>query len=478
MVVQALKSDGRTAETEDGSSLIAALSALRREELEALQFAKIKRQLARAYARNGFYRARFDKAGVNPDEIRSLAEFRARIPTMGKKDCLIDQEAHPPFGERVGVPREDVVLMNLTGGTSGQGQEVYGRTNHDIAMQGHMHYLPWYMAGLRRGCSALNCVPAGGLTTGGWGPTEGFRVAGVTSFPVGGVTSTEAKIDLMRRFREFHFIYASTSYLHTLTEAFRRKGIDPKAEFPMLRTLYIAAEPYPVEWAQRIEAFWGARLHEGYGSTQGAGFIAGTCEHGAIQGDRRGVMLVFEWHQLVEIVNPDTMELVAPGEEGEIVLTNLDIVGSPVIRFRTGDKGRYIPPGAGPSGRNWIGIEAGTIGRIDDMMKIRGNNMWPSAVDNVVFRSDKVWEYAGRVFTDDHGRTQVELRLAFKEGVSLSDAERAAFLADLTAELKQTTNIAMQILVVNRAELPSYEYKSRRWKDERAEGFRSGELSK
>ncbi|MGF7159399.1 phenylacetate-CoA ligase [Rhodoligotrophos appendicifer] len=460
------------------SAILAGLTALSRAELEALQLAKLQRQLARVYARNGFYRDRFDAAKVRPEQIRSVAEFRDRIPTMAKADCLADQQEHPPFGRRVGVPREDVVLMNLTGGTSGQGQEVFGRTNHDIAMQGHFHYLPWYLAGLRRGDSALNCVPAGGLTTGGWGPTEGFRVAGVTSYAVGGTMSTDAKIDLMRRFRDFHFIYASTSYLHTLTEAFRRKGLSPAEEFPMLRTLYIAAESYPVEWAQRVEAFWGAKLHEGYGSTQAAGFSAGTCEHGAIQGDRRGVMHFFEWHNLVEVVNPETMELVGPGEEGEIVLTNLDIIGSPVIRFRTGDKGRYVSPGAGPSGRPWIGVEAGTIGRIDDMMKIRGNNMWPSAVDGVVFRCDKVWEYAGRVYTSMQGKTCVELRLAFKADAAFSgDSERQALLKTIGAELKQTTNINMDLVVVDREDLPSYEYKSRRWKDERAEGFRSGAVN-
>lgn len=460
------------------SRLIDELSALSREQLKALQLSKLQRQIARLYETNVFYRERFDAAGVKPGQIRSLEDFSARVPTMGKPDCIADQNAHPPFGRRVGVPREDVMMINLTGGTSGQGQEAFGRTNADIAMQGHFHHLPWHLAGLRRGDAALNCVPAGGLTTGGWGPTEGFRVAGATAYAAGGVMSTDAKIDLMLRFGTFHFIYASTSYMHTLTEAFRRRGVNPKTAFPMLKSLFVAAEGYPVEWAQRTEEFWGAKLHEGYGSTQAAGFCGGTCEHGAISNGGRGNIHIFEWHNVVEVLDPATGTPVAEGEEGEVVLTNLDIIGSPVVRFRTGDKVRYMGRGRCGCGRSWLAVEAGTIGRLDDMMKIRGNNMWPSAVDAVVFRDESVWEYAGRVFVTGSGKTGVELRIALKPDAGISEgAERENFTRKLKADLKSATNINMDIAFVDRSELPNYDYKSRRWKDERSDGFRSGAIS-
>lgn len=459
---------------ERDSQTLERLARLSRDEILQFQFAKLKRQLERAYARNGFYRTRFEAAGVKPDDIRTLDDFRTRIPAMGKRDCLDDQAKSPPFGERVGVPRERVVLVNLTGGTSGLGQEVYGRTNFDVAMQGHYHYLPWYMGGLRAGQVALNCVPAGGLTTGGWGPSEGFRMAGATSFPAGGTMSTDAKIDLMMRFGTFHFIYASTSYMHTLTEALRRRGIDPKKQWPMMQSLYTVAEPYPVEWAERIEDFWGARLYEGYGSTQAAGFCCSTCENGAVKNGRRGVMHIFEWHALIEVVDPETMRSVQPGEDGEIVLTNLDIEGSPVIRFRTGDKGRLMPHDACGCGRPWLGLEAGTIGRLDDMMKIRGNNMWPAAVDQVVFAHKDVWEYAGHVYTSADGRTQVDLKIALKPDAGLSESDTARLFKTLQGEIKAATNVSMELKAVDRSELPNYDYKSRRWKDERSAGFKSG----
>jgi phenylacetate-CoA ligase len=217
-------------------------------------------------------------------------------------------------------------------------------------------------------------------------------------------------------------------------------------------------------------------VHEGYGSTQGAGFIASTCDGGAIRNGRRGAMHVFDWHNLVEILDPETLRPALPGEEGEIVLTNLDIVGSPVIRFRTGDKVRVVDPADPACTRPWTAFEAGGMGRIDDMMKIRGNNIWPAAIDQVLFRTKAVSEYAGRVYTDETGRTEVEIRLALGEGASdLDDARLRALLDGFRNDIKQATNVNMALRVVDRNELPNYDYKARRWKDERKEGLAAGD---
>lgn len=445
-----------------------------RAELAALQLAKIRAQMARLWETSPFYRAKWQAAGVAPDQIRSLEDFRIRVPTVNKQDFLQDQADTPPFGGRLGIRREDIALVTMTGGTSGQGQEVYGRSQADIAIQGHLHFLPWFMAGLRPGHMALNCVPAGGLTTGGWGPAEGFRLAGATAFHAGGALSTEAKIDLLLRFNELHFIYASTNYLHTLTQAFLRRGIVPAERFPMLAGIQIAAEGYPSEWARETQKLWGCPLHEGYGSTQGAGFIATTCDRGIVRDDReRGLMRILEWLNYAEVIDPDTGCHVGPGEEGEIVLTNLDIEGSPVIRFATRDKARWYPADYCGAGLPWGGVEAGSIGRYDDMMKVRGNNIWPLAVDTVVFAAPEVAEYVGRVYVDGEGRTEVELRLALKPG-ACDEAARPALFETLRATLKARTNVWMQIREVPLAELPQFTYKARRWSDERKSGYRPG----
>ncbi len=456
------------------SPLVGRFAALSRGDLEALQWSRLKRQLARLYADSAYYRERMDKAGAAPDKITSLQRFREVSPTSSKSDFLADQTAHPPFGNRLSIPRDQVALVSMTGGTSGQGQEIYGRSNHDIHIQGYLHALPWFLAGLRPGDIALNCVPAGGLTTGGWGPGEGLRIAGATAFHAGGSMSTDAKIDLMMRIGGMNFIYASTNYLHTLSEALNRRGIDPKDAFPNMRTLFIAAEAYPIEWAQKIENLWGCKLQEGYGSTQCAGFAGSTCDEGTITVDgKRGNLHLFEWENMIEVVNPETMEPVKSGEMGEMIVTNLSIQGSPVIRFRTGDAAVYIDHSDTNCDRAWNALECGTIKRLDDMMKIRGNNIWPSAIDAAVFAFDEVAEYAGRVFTSGDGKTEIEMRLALSESAAQrSEDERQNMLAAVRGAIKERTNVWMDIVEVPRGDLPEFSYKAKRWKDERQDGYK------
>jgi len=459
----------------DASPLLRRAAAMTRAELEGLQLAKLRRQLDRLYAASPYYRGLMDRAGLKPDRVDSLAAFRDRFPASGKAEFLADQQAHPPFGHRLGIPREQVALVNMTGGTSGQGQEIYGRSQRDIHMQGYLHALPWFMAGLRPGHVAVNCVPAGGMTTGGWGPGEGLRIIGATAFHVGGSLSTDAKIDLMLKVGEVNFIYASTNYLHTLTDALLKRGIDPREAFPKMAGLFIAAEGYPVEWAVEIERRWGCGLQEGYGSTQCAGFGGSTCDRGVVTKDgKRGLIHLFEWETLFEIVDPDTLAPTAPGEVGEMVVTNLSIEGSPVIRFRTGDAARYVPYGETGAPNAWNAIECGTIGRFDDMMKIRGNNIWPSMVDAAVFAHADVAEYAGRVFTDADGKTEIEVRLALIERAALqfSPEQRKQLIASVRQAIKERTNVWMKIVEVERGALPEFAYKARRWADERQQGYR------
>jgi phenylacetate-CoA ligase len=454
------------------STHLARLAALTRSELEALQLRKLRHQLSRLQRSSAYYRRRIEQARIDPESM-SLDVFRAAFPFSNKADFLADQTEHPPFGERLGIPREDVALVNMTGGTSGQGQEIYGRSQRDIHLQGHLHALPWYMAGLRGGDIAFNCVPAGGLTTGGWGPGEGLRIIGATAFHVGGTLSTEAKIDLMLRIGEVNFIYASTNYLHTLTEALLRRGLEPKRAFTKMRTLFIAAEGYPLEWAERIEALWGCRLQEGYGSTQCAGFGASTCADGALSATGgRGLMHLFEWEALFEILDPASLRPVVSGEVGELVVTNLSIEGSPVIRFRTGDAARFVSCGDTGFGRPWHAIECGTIGRFDDMMKIRGNNVWPSAVDAAIFAHREIAEYVGRIYTSEDGKTEVEVRVAFADNVSADHGARERLLQAVRGAIKEKTNVWMTVVAVRRSELPEFTYKARRWKDDRQKGYR------
>jgi phenylacetate-CoA ligase len=276
----------------------------------------------------------------------------------------------------------------------------------------------------------------------------------------------------MLKLGNIHFIYASTNYLHTLTEALLAKGIVPREAFPGMHGLFIAAEGYPVEWAEKIEQHWGCRLQEGYGSTQLNGFGASTAAAGVHRDGARGLMRLFEWEHLIEILDPETLEPVAPGDVGEMVVTNLSVEGSPVVRFRTGDAARLIP-WTEAGGGAWNAIECGTIGRFDDMMKIRGNNVWPSMIDAAVFAHGEVGEYAGRIYTSDDGKTEIEVRFAVAEHqAGLCADDRSRLVKSVRDAIKQRTNVWMDVREVPRSEFAEFAYKARRWKDERQQGYR------
>ena len=455
------------------SSFLNKVAALSRPELEAFQLKKVQTLVARLYATSPYYADRMKAAGLAPEAITSLEVFHKRFPTSDKKSFLADQLSSPPFGQRLGIDPSEVALVNMTGGTSGQGQEIYGRSQRDVHHLGYLHALPWFLGGLRPGDIAVNCVPAGGMTTGGWGPGEGIRILGATGFHVGGATSTESKIDLMLKLGRVNFIYASTNYLHTLTEALLKRGITPAEAFPDMHGLFIAAEGYPLEWAAEIERHWGCRLQEGYGSTQTMGFGGSTASAGVFGKDgKRGLIRLFEWETMFEIVHPETGDPTLPGEVGEMVVTNLSVEGSPVVRFRTGDAARFVPWNEVDDGAAWNAIECGTIGRFDDMIKIRGNNVWPSQIDAAVFAIPEFGDYAGRVYTRD-GKTEIEVRLAFADhATQLSPDQRKSLIGKARAGIKERTNVWMDCEECARSDLPTFDYKARRWKDERQAGYK------
>ena len=256
------------------------------------------------------------------------------------------------------LPRDAVALINMTGGTSGQGQEVYGRTHHDIALQGHLHYLPWYMAGLRPGHLALNCVPQGGLTR-RLGPARGLsRRRRRRHQRAGGLQHRRPRSTSRCASATSTSFIASTNFLHTLTDAMHRRGLSPARSFPGMRGILIAGEGYLCEVGRDDGRRVGLRLARGLWQHAGRGLWrldvpAGT---GRSPPRRAACMDLFEGG-ILEVINPPTLEPVRSGETGELVVTNLSIEGSPVIRFRTGNSARFISHQDTGSDRAWNAME-------------------------------------------------------------------------------------------------------------------------
>jgi phenylacetate-CoA ligase len=179
-------------------------------------------------------------------------------------------------------------------------------------------------------------------------------------------------------------------------------------------------------------------------------------------------MHFFETHYVIEVLNPDTLKPVNPGEEGELVVTNLDKIAEPVVRYRTGDRARYLGTDCS-CGRPFAIIECGSIGRLDDMIKIRGINIWPVTFDEIIFSRPQIREYNGRAIVDKNGREGVRIILEYK--MPLQESERAKIAGELKGDIKKKVGLNVDILEARDGELDYFEYKTKRWKDLREESL-------
>jgi phenylacetate-CoA ligase len=178
-------------------------------------------------------------------------------------------------------------------------------------------------------------------------------------------------------------------------------------------------------------------------------------------------MHILEHRCLLEIVDPDTREPVKPGEVGVGIVTNLEMRGSALVRFETGDRMRYLGVEACPCGRPFALIECGSVSRHDDMLKIRGMNIWPGAVDAVVFHCPEVAEYTARVYVSEEDLEEVEIKVGLRETSGCSPQEGERILAAIRQGIKAKTNVTMQVKEVPLKELPVFEFKAVRWTDTR-----------
>ncbi|MFQ5610557.1 MAG: phenylacetate--CoA ligase family protein [Anaerolineae bacterium] len=430
--------------------------------------ARLKRQLDYVYQCSPFYRMRFDAAGVSPGDVRSLADIR-RLPLLTKEDLLADQEGQPPYGARLCVSEDKIAMLILTSGTSGVGQEAYAMTRLDVEFGGSAWTNWYYRCGLRKGDQILLTWPLG-TNSGPQGAFLGAYKLGANTLPIAPYDSRSKLQTYLLKFNPAGIV-VTPAYLSHLTVLCEELGIDPKQQFRNLKAIMIATEAYPTSWAQRMESIWGTRLYELYGNTQQGGLAAGCCEAGVLTEDGgRGCLHLDEWSTLFEVIDPETHEPVAPGEVGELVLTNLFREGSPLVRFRTKDRVRFLPHTSCTCGRPTDCIEAGTVARYDDMMKIRAQNVWPEAVDSLILAHPEIEEYQGRVYVDDRGREQVEVKIEFKVGLLTEEAKRR-LLNNLTAELRRGVGISMDLSEAPAGSLERFVFKTRRWTDERKKGL-------
>lgn len=441
---------------------------LPRGELLRLQLERLLAFLRRVAATNDFHQRRFAAAAVDVTRLASLAEFRRHVPFITKQDLLADQEANPPFGTRLGVPAERLRKIHTTSGTTGLGQEIYGLTENDCIYEGSgvANCVRWI--GIEPGDICALTYP---FTTSSAGQctAEGMRLYGSVLLPLA-LYDGKTKLRFMRDFGA-HYLLTAPAYLTRLTTLCRELGWDPKTDFPKLKAITVSTEAFPVAWAESMREVWRKPIHEMYGSTQQGSYFAYTCSGcGAVRNGERGVLHMPEYATLMEVIDPASGEQVGYGEEGEAVITTFSRESSPLIRFRTGDRVTLIEPTNCSSGRTLDGLLVGAVSRYDDMMKIKGANVWPSAIDNVIFSYPEADEYNGRVYLDGRGAERVEISLEFKPEVA-NAARKQDLMREMRAEIKNRTQVSMEIREVAPGTVERFDWKPRRWKDQRQEGL-------
>ena len=443
------------------------LESMSRKELKEYQWNRLKYQLEHVWKNNAFFRKRLDEQGVTPDAIKSFEDYSRMIPLMEKKDLIADQTEHAPYGQRLGVPLDKVVQTHLTSGTSGLGQEIYGCTRADVEHLGGTWAMNYHWLGVTPGDAVFHFWPIATMTA-GLASMRGLMQVGARYF-LTAFFDTKTKLEYMKRF-DPKCILTVPSYLTTLTEAVREMGYDFKKDFPSLEAIMIAAAAYPVSWAREMEKTWDAAIYEHYGSTQKGAAVAMSCEAGVIDenGNRR-LMHLMEPFVYAEVIDPVTKEPVNPGESGELVITPLEREASPLLRFATSDKVILRSHEDCPCGRPFSGIEAGVIERYDDMIKMKGMNVWPAAIDAVVFDYQEVFDYRGRVFMSDKGKETVSMTVEFKSDSPVN--ERKGVLEKMALRIQERVGIRMNLEEAAAGSIERIQFKGKRWIDERVKGL-------
>jgi phenylacetate-CoA ligase len=430
---------------------------LDRRSLETLQFRKLKRLLAFNYLHNPFYRDLWRASGVTPDDIQSLADYRHKIPMIAKSDVLRDQTEHPPFGRRLGVPQERVRKVHLTSGTSGMAREVWGLTQEDVEHSARGHIQQFHWRGLEPGDVCMISMPK--FFSAGIGGTLGAEKFGLVTFELFGMPQDRI-LSLMLQFKPHFLNFPLAPVLRMLSA----EGLTPRETLPRLKAVSVNARP--PEDLDAISELWGTQVVEIYGCTQAGNTIAIACEHGLSGPSASPLVHFLEERYLVECLNRETGEPAGPYEECEVVLTTLDRVASPSIRYRLHDRLIFVPHDNCACGRPFHGYRPGSVSRWDDMLKIKGVNCWPAGFDEAILGDSKtVLEYRGRVVSREGSREAVEIDVTFTASAPGCAEWRRNYLRTLAGKIKEKMFITVEI---SESASPLAEFetmKPRRWQD-------------
>jgi phenylacetate-CoA ligase len=428
-------------------SLLDPAERLGVDELRAVQLERLRWTLRHAYDHVPHYRQAFDAAGVHPDDCRELADL-ARFPTTGKADL----RENYPFG-MFAVPREQVRRVHASSGTTGR-PTVVGYTERDLDTWAVVMARSIRAAGGRAGDTLHNAYGYG-LFTGGLGAHYGAEKLGCTVIPVSG-GMTPRQVQLITDFRP-RIIMVTPSYMLAVIDEFQKQGLDPRAS--SLQVGIFGAEPWTEQMRREMEDRLDIEAVDIYGLSEVMGpGIAQECV------ETKDGLHIWEDHFYPEVIDPVTGEVLPEGEQGELVLTSLSKEAMPVIRYRTRDLTRLLPGTARPGMRRMEKV----TGRTDDMIILRGVNVFPTQIEEVVLRTPGLSPHFSLELTTrgrmDHLTVHVEAR------PDCPADRRAAAAREAGEAVKDTVGISVEVSVVDPETLARSMGKLQRLTDRRDRG--------
>lgn len=420
-----------------------------RDEITRRQSERLVELLTTVVPANRFWTRRFDNAGVDVNSVRAPSDL-ARLPLAQKSDFASDQIEHPPYGTNLTYDVDAYSRLHQTSGTT---------TGRPMRWLDTPASWDWFMDCWAQIYRMIDLTPEDRLAfpfsfgpfIGFWAGFEGAARLGNLCLAGGGMSS-QARLQFIEDNRAT-VVCCTPTYALRLAEVAEQEGV--KLAAGTVRALVVAGEPgggVPAT-RERIEAAWGARLFDHWGMTE-IGSLAIECV------ENPGGLHVLETECIAEILHPESHEPVDGGELGELVITNLGRTGSPLIRYRTGDLVRAdVKPC--PCGRELLRLDGGILARADDMVTIRGNNVFPSSIEAVVREFDEVAEYRVTVSTErsmKHVRLEIEPAAATDE-----DENSSALIARISRAIRDRLNFTAEVVAVAPDALPRFELKGRRF---------------
>jgi phenylacetate-CoA ligase len=417
------------------------------DELRVLQLERLRWSLRHAYDNVPHYRRAFDDAGVHPDDCRELADL-ARFPTTSKADL----RENYPFG-MFAVPQDRVRRIHASSGTTGR-PTVVGYTERDIDTWATVMARSIRAAGGRPG-DRLHNAYGYGLFTGGLGAHYGAEKLGCTVVPVSG-GMTPRQVQLITDFRP-RVIMVTPSYMLTVIDEFEKQGLDPRGS--SLEIGVFGAEPWTEQMRREMEERLDIQAVDIYGLSEVMGpGVAQECV------ETKDGLHVWEDHFYPEVIDPITGEVLPEGEVGELVFTSLTKEAMPVVRYRTRDLTRLLPGTARPGMRRMEKV----TGRTDDMIILRGVNLFPTQIEEVVLRTPGLAPHFAMELTTrgrmDHLVVRIEAR------PDCPSDRRPAAAAEVAKGVKDTVGTSVEVLVVDPETLPRSMGKLQRMTDKRERG--------